>query len=120
MEDSSENMNERLRGLARGARDRIAGTADVVTGIQSRRQWEAFTDAVTRAVIGVHRDQEELRKAQGELGTQHEALNQEFHAMHSGTNAHTNQRPLWFAILGVGALGVAALVLGVIALWRSF
>ncbi len=120
MEESSGNMGERLRGVARGARERIAGTADVITGIQSRRQWEAFTDAVTRAVIGVHRDQEELRKAQGELETRHEALSQEFHAMHSGTNAHTNQRLLLFAILGVGALAAAALILGVIALWRSF
>ena len=120
MEESRGDIGERLRGVARGARERIAGTADVVTGMQSRRQWEAFTDAVTRTVIGVHRDQEELRKAQGELETRHEALRKEFDLMHSGTNAHLNQRQLWFAILGVGAVASAALILGIIVLWRSF
>ena len=120
MEESRGDMGERLRGAARGARDRIAGTADMVTGMQSRRQWEAFTDAVTRTVIGVHRDQEELRKAQEELETQHEALRQDFDATHSGTNAHSNQRQLWVAILGVGAVATVALILGIIVLWRSF
>ena len=66
MEESSGGIGRRLRSAARGARDRLTGTADAVTGVQSRRQWEAFTDAVTRTVVGVHRDQEELRKAQGQ------------------------------------------------------
>ena len=124
MEESSGDIGGRLRGAARGARDRVAGTADVITGVQSRRQWEAFTDAVTRTVIGVHRDQEESRKVQGELKTQHEALRQEFDAMHSERNAHSDQFPdsrrLWFAVLGVGVVAVAALILGIIVVWRSF
>ena len=124
MEESSEGIGGRLRGAARGARERITGTADVITGVQSRRQWEEFTDAVTRAVIGVHRDQDELRKSQEELETQHGALRQEFDVMHSEGNAHSGQfldrRRLWFAVLGVGAVAVAALVLSMIALVRSF
>ncbi len=124
MEESSEGIGGRLRGAARGARERISGTADVITGVQSRRQWEEFTDAVTRTVIGVHRDQEELRKAQGELETQHEALREEFDTMHSESNAHSGQlldrRRLWFAVLGVGAVAVVTLVLSMIAFVRSF
>ena len=124
MEESSGGIGGRLRGAARGARERITGAADVLTGIQSRRQWEAFTDAVTRTVIGVHRDQEELSKAQAELETQHGALRQEFDVTHSESSEHFSQlrdrRRLWFAVLGVGAVAVAALVLGMIALVRSF
>lgn len=121
---TARGARDRLRGAARGARDRIAGTADTITGIQSRRQWEAFTDAVTRTVIGVHRDLEELRKTQGELETQHETLRQEFDAMHSEGSAHSGRYPdsqrLWFAVLGVGAVAAVALILGIIVLWRSF
>ena len=124
MEESSGGIGGRLRGAAREARERITGTADVITGIQSRRQWEAFTDAVTRTVVGVHRDQEELRKAQDELETQYEALRLESDAMSLEIKAHTLQlqdrRRLWFAVLGVGAIAVGALVLGMIALVRSF
>ena len=124
MEESSGGIGGRLRGAARGARDRITGTADVITGVQSRQQWEAFTDAVTRTVIGVRRDQEEMRKAQGELETQHETLRQEFDATQLERNAHSGQSPdsrrLWFTVLGVGAVAVAALILGIIVLWRSF
>ena len=124
MEESSGGIIGRLRGAAREARERITGTADVLTGIQSRRQWEAFTDAVTRTVVGVHRDQEELRKAQAELETQQEALRREFDMMHSESSEHFSQlrdrRRPWFAVLGVGAVAVAALVLGMIAFVRSF
>ena len=67
MEESNRSIDGRLRGAARVTRDRLTGTADVLTGVQSRREWEEFTDAVTRTVIGIHRDQNELRKAQGEL-----------------------------------------------------
>ena len=124
MEESSGGISDRLRGAARGARERITGTADVITGVQSRRQWEAFTDAVTRTVVGVHRDQEELRKTQEELETRYEALRLEFDAMSSEIKAHSVQlmdiRRLWVGVLGVGAVAMGALVLGVIALVRSF
>ena len=124
MEESSGGIGDRLRGAARGARERITGTADVITGVQSRRQWEAFTDAVTRTVVGVHRDQEELRKAQEELETRYEALRLESDAMSSEIKAHSVQlldiRRLWVGVLGVSAVAMGALVLGVIALVRSF
>ena len=124
MEESGSGIGGRLRGAARGAREQITGTADVVTGVQSRRQWEAFTDAVTRTVIGVHRDQEELRKAHWELEAQHEALRQEFYAMNSEKNVDSGQfldsRRLWLAVFGVGAVAVTALILGIIVLLRSF
>ena len=123
MEESSEGIGGRQRGAARRAGERITGTADVITGIQSRRQWEAFTEAVTRTVIGVHRDQEELRKTQGELETQYEALRQEFDEMHSERNMHSGQFPqirrLWFAVLGVGAVAVVSLILNIIFVMRG-
>ena len=124
IEESNRSIGGRLRGAARVTRDRLTGTADVLTGVQSRRQWEGFTDAVTRTVIGIHRDQNELRKAQEELETRHETLRQEFNALNSERNTRSEQLPysrwLWFAALGVGAIAVVALVLGIIALGRSF
>ena len=69
-------------------------------------------------------DQEELRKAQEELETRYEALRLESDAMSSEIKAHSVQlldiRRLWVGVLGVSAVAMGALVLGVIALVRSF
>ena len=60
-DQGNRGIGSRIRGAARGARDRVTGAADTITGVQFRRQFEEFTNAVTRTVVGVHRDQSELR-----------------------------------------------------------
>ena len=47
-------IGERFRASIRSAGESVTGTADTITGVQFRRQFEDFTDAVTTAVVGVH------------------------------------------------------------------
>ena len=56
-------IGERFRASIRSAGESVTGTADTITGVQFRRQFEDFTDAVTTAVVGVHQDQGALRGA---------------------------------------------------------
>ena len=124
MEDTSRGIGDRIRGAARGARDRVTGAADTITGVQFRRQFEEFTDAVTRAVIGVHQDQSALKDAQADLGAkqtdleaQLTTLRAEQEKLRREFEKFQDPRAL---IFGFGAIAVAALVLGVISLWRTF
>lgn len=51
-------------------RDRAAGAVDTITGIQFRRHFEDFTEAVTTAVVGVYRDNDELKQQTDQLGVE--------------------------------------------------
>ena len=51
---------------AAAAGKRVTGA---LTGAQFRRQFEDFTDTVTTAVVGVHRDQNELKERVAKLET---------------------------------------------------
>lgn len=124
VEDANRGIGSRIRGAARGARDRVTGAADTITGIQFRRQFEEFTDAVARTVVGIHHDQSELRDglvsleenqgkleaAQTKLSAEQEKLRQEFERF----------RDPRMLVLGFGGIAIAALALGIIALWRTF
>lgn len=50
-----------LRKTFDSARQVIGKSVDKATGTEFRRQFEEFTDAVTTTVLGIHRDQSELR-----------------------------------------------------------
>ena len=58
----NSGMGGRLQQAVGAVGERVTGTADTITGVQFRRQFEDFTDAVTTAVVGVHRDQGELQE----------------------------------------------------------
>ncbi len=60
-------IGDRLRETVRATGEGITGTADTITGVQFRRQFEDFTDAVTTTVVGVHRDQEKLQERTDKL-----------------------------------------------------
>ena len=51
-----------LRGTVDSARQAFARSFDKLTGTEFRRQFEEFTTVVTTTVLGVHRDQSELRE----------------------------------------------------------
>lgn len=55
-------LGDRLRDAVGSVGETVTGTADTITGLQFRKQFEDFTDAVTTAVVGVHRDQGDLRE----------------------------------------------------------
>ena len=61
-------ISDRLRAVAGRVSERAIGTADTVTGVRFRQQFEDFTEAVTTAVVGVHRDQAEMAGADGSTG----------------------------------------------------
>ena len=52
---------DRAKGVVGSVRRRVERSAEVMSGADIRR-FEEFTDAATTAVIGVHRDQAELRE----------------------------------------------------------
>src|SRR5438132_8647486 len=49
------------------ARETVSESVDKLTGTEFREEFEKFTDAVTRVVLGIHRDQAELRAQLGRL-----------------------------------------------------
>ena len=95
-------ISDRLRGVAGRVSERATGTADTITGVRFRQQFEDFTEAVTTAVVGVHRDQAEMRERMDGLGT--------------GGKPRSTPLPL----IVFGAIAVLALVLSVVALARTF
>ena len=95
-----------LRRFARRARNRAVGTFDTVTGLQPRRQFEEFTDAVTTTVMAVYQDQIQLKKRVEGL----ESVNRDL--------GHIRRIRLVAIALGAGTL--SALVIGAIALARTF
>ena len=91
-----------VRQGVRVARERAVGTADTITGVQFRRQFEDFTDAVTTTVVGVHRDQEELQERTDKL-----EQNQKFILPPA-------------LVIAFGIMSGLALIIGVISLVRTF
>lgn len=49
------------------ARETVGESVDKLTGAEFRVEFERFTDAVTKVVLGIHRDQAELRAQFGHL-----------------------------------------------------
>ncbi len=68
-ESPGSGLLGRMRQGFDAARGRAVSAADTVTGVQFRRQFEDFTEAVTTAVVGVHRDNEELKDQTDQLNT---------------------------------------------------
>jgi thioredoxin reductase len=95
-------IRDRLRGAVRGTTERVTGAADTITGVQFRKQFEDFTDAVTTAVVGVHRDQADLRERLAKLETA---------STRSGASG---------LIIAVGVIAGLALVLSIVAVVRTF
>jgi len=62
-------LGYRLRDAVGSVGETVTGTADTITGLQFRKQFEDFTDAVTTAVVGVHSDQGDLRERVDALET---------------------------------------------------
>ena len=91
---------DRARGVVGAAKQQVSRSADVLTGSDIRR-FDEFTDAATRAVVGVHRDQAELREhlartdqtldqvgqQQAQLGEQLELLEQSIERVRQGQEA---------------------------------
>ena len=118
-------IGDRLRETVRAAGEGVTGTADTITGVQFRRQFEDFTDAVTTAVVGVHRDQAELRNQLDELENARKSDNtpQQIAALRERQDRlETSDKSGGISPLVIvfGVVATLALALGIIAVLRTF
>jgi len=94
-----------LRGTFDSARQAFTRSFDRLTGTEFRRQFEEFTNVVTTTVLGIHRDQSELR----------ERLARVEHSTQAEPSTRPNQKLVMWAFI----LSLVAVILGVAALVRT-
>ena len=125
--EQTEREGER-RGIADGAkgvigsaRQQVSRSVDVMTGADIRR-FDEFTDATTRAVVGVHQDLSELRqqvaRTQGvadDVQERQKRLNERLDQLEQSAGRHANLTP-WIVAVGAATvallLSIAALAMG--------
>ena len=117
-EGERRGIVDRTKGVIGSARQQVSRSADVMTGADIRR-FDEFTDATTRAVIGVHQDLSELRqqvaRTQGvadDIQEGQKRLNERLDQLELSAGRRANLA-LW--IVAVGAAAVA-LLLSIVAL----
>ena len=102
LEDSEQQSG--ILGRFTSARRAFESSYERVTGAEYRRQFEEFTNVVSTAILGVHRDQSELRDRLDSIGS----------SQHEESSAVSS---IWKWTLAVALL---ALFISLIALIRSF
>lgn len=113
-------IGSRLRGAIGATGERVTGTTDTITGVQFRRQFEDFTDAVTTAVVGVHRDQADLRERVNDaVEGVHRGQSELRQRMDTLQTPRETVRTSW-AVWAFGIIAMLALIVGFIALVRTF
>ena len=117
-EGERQGIFDRAKDVIGSAREQASRSADVMTGADIRR-FDEFTDATTRAVVGVHQDLSELRqqvaRTQGvaeDIQEGQKCLNERLDQLERSAGRHANLA-LW--IVAVGA-ATAALLLSIVAL----
>ena len=127
VKDSSgkAGIGDRFRASARSAGERVTGAADTITGVQFRRQFEDFTEAVTTAVVGMHRDQSEMRgrledlEASGKSDDTTQQLS-ELRDRQDKLEATAKSGSASPLVIVFGIVSILALLLGIIAVVRTF
>lgn len=121
----SGTFGARLRQGLGNAQERVVGTADTITGVEFRRQFEDFTDAVTTTVIGVHREQGALRERLEDLeaSIKSDDTSQqlaELKERQDKLETSSKSRGLSPFVVAFGILSILALALSIIAAIRTF
>ena len=120
-EGERRGIVDRAKGVIGSARQQVSRSADVMTGADVRR-FDKFTDATTRAVVGVHQDLSELRqqvaRTQGvadDIQERLKRLNERLDQLEQSAGRHANLT-LWIVTVGAATvallLSIAALVVG--------
>ena len=120
-EGERRGIVDRAKGVIGSARQQVSRSADVMTGADIRR-FDEFTDATTRAVVGVHQDLSELRqqvaRTQGvadDIQEGQKRLNERLDQLEQSAGRHANLT-LWIIAVGAATAGlllsIAALVAG--------
>ena len=94
-----------LRSTFGSARQAFARSFDRLTGAEFREQFQEFTDVVTTTVLGIHRDQSELRHR----------LQAVEHSTQASPSARATQKLVVWAFI----LSLVAVIMGVVALVRT-
>ena len=102
-EETAEDRG--LRGTLDSARQAFTRSFDRLTGTQFRRQFEEFTNVVTTTILGIHRDQLELRERLERVG-------------HS-TQAEPSTGRIQKLVIWAFIFSLVAVILGVVALVRT-
>ena len=112
-------MFDRAKNLIGSARQKVSRPVDVMTGADIRR-FDEFTDATTRAVVGLHQDLSELqeqvvrtRRAVEDTQQRQERLTERLDQLEQSVGRRTRLAP-WI----VGAAAVA-LLLSIVAVLMS-
>ena len=120
-EDERRGVLDRARGVIGSARRQVSRSVDVVTGEDIRR-FDEFTDATTRAVVGVHQDLSELReevdrkhRMANDIHERQEHLTERLDQLEQVVGRRTNPLP-WIVVAGVSAV---ALLLSIFAVLLS-
>ena len=120
-EGERRGIVDRAKGAIGSARQQVSRSADVMTGADIRR-FDEFTDATTRAVVGIHQDLSDLRqqvvRTQGvavDIQERQKRLNERLDQLEQSAGRHADLTP-W--IVAVGAAAVA-LLLSIVALAMS-
>ena len=121
-EDERRGIVDRAKGVIGSAREQVSRSADVMTGADIRR-FDEFTDATTRAVVGIHQDLSELREqfartqdAVEDVRERQKALAEWLDQLEQSDGRHANPTP-WIVAVGVAAvallLSITALAIGI-------
>ncbi len=117
-EGERRGIVDRAKGVIGSVRQQTSRSVDVMTGADIRR-FDEFTDATTRAVVGLHQDLLELReqvartqRVVDDIQECQERQTERIYQLEQSAGRHANQTP-W--IVAVGA-AVAALLLSIAAL----
>lgn len=120
-EGERRDMSSRAKDVIKSARQQVSQSIDVMTGADIRR-FDEFTDATTRAVVGVHQDLSEVREQAArthcvvdDIQEREQRLTERLEQLEQSVRSRTSLLP-W--IVAVGAAAVA-LVLSVFAVLMS-
>ena len=109
---------DRARGVIGSARQQVSRSVDVMTGADIRR-FDEFTNATTRAVVGVHQDLSELReqvvRTHRVVDEIQERLTERLDRLEQSVGRRTSRTP-WIVAVGAAA---AALLLSIVAVLMS-
>lgn len=110
MSDETEEPG-RLRGALSSARQGFTRSFERISGAEYQRQFEEFTNVVTTAVLGVHRDQTESEERLAQV-------EQSSHVHAEPQDTDVNALTKW--VIAFGAISTLALILSIVALVKTF
>ena len=115
----TRSQRERLGDAVGSARQAFSTSFDRLTGREFRRQFEEFANVVTTTILGLHRDNDELKIRIDKIQSSKKELASRPSRPPEAANTGIERRTIVLHLLPV-ALSVGALILGAVAILRTF